>query len=86
MASANPLSVRVPMTREKGIQPTRDRHYKKRYIMSGIASIMNSDGWRITFSFGLLLIKKSCSGAPVFFMLGLGYSTLSRGHTFALLG
>uniref|UniRef100_A0A5K3G4K0 MFS transporter n=1 Tax=Mesocestoides corti TaxID=53468 RepID=A0A5K3G4K0_MESCO len=45
--------------------------------MSGVASVEDSGGRRLTFASGLWVVNGACSVVPVFFVLGLGYSSLA---------
>uniref|UniRef100_A0A5K3ER74 SURF1-like protein n=1 Tax=Mesocestoides corti TaxID=53468 RepID=A0A5K3ER74_MESCO len=55
-------------------QPEKDTT-EEQYVMSGVSSVADSDGRRLTCSSGLWSVNKACSVAPVFFILGLVYST-----------
>uniref|UniRef100_A0A5K3F579 SURF1-like protein n=1 Tax=Mesocestoides corti TaxID=53468 RepID=A0A5K3F579_MESCO len=63
--------------RKISTQPEKDTT-DVQYIMSGVASVVDSDGRRLTCGPGLWLVSKACSVVPVFFLLGLGYSTLGQ--------
>uniref|UniRef100_A0A5K3EUM5 Uncharacterized protein n=1 Tax=Mesocestoides corti TaxID=53468 RepID=A0A5K3EUM5_MESCO len=51
------------------------RPSKKRNINRGAASAVELDGRRPTYGSDLRLVKKACSVVPLYFILGLGYST-----------
>uniref|UniRef100_A0A5K3EL42 SURF1-like protein n=1 Tax=Mesocestoides corti TaxID=53468 RepID=A0A5K3EL42_MESCO len=55
-------------------QPEKDTN-EEQYIMGCVASVKDSDGRSLTCGSGLWVVSKACSVVPVFFLLGLGYST-----------
>uniref|UniRef100_A0A5K3FXL5 ADAM_CR_2 domain-containing protein n=1 Tax=Mesocestoides corti TaxID=53468 RepID=A0A5K3FXL5_MESCO len=55
-------------------QPEKDTS-EVQHMMSGMASVSDSDGWRLTCGSSSGLVSKACAVAKVFFPLGLGYST-----------
>uniref|UniRef100_A0A5K3G727 Secreted protein n=1 Tax=Mesocestoides corti TaxID=53468 RepID=A0A5K3G727_MESCO len=62
--------------RKTGSQPEKDRN-EEQAIRSCTASVMDSDGRRLTHGSGLGLDNKECSVVPVFVILGLRYSAHS---------
>uniref|UniRef100_A0A5K3G6L2 Uncharacterized protein n=1 Tax=Mesocestoides corti TaxID=53468 RepID=A0A5K3G6L2_MESCO len=68
------LSVFQWHARKISSQPEKDTT-EEQYIMSGVASVADTDGRRLTRSSGFCLVNKACSVVPVFYLFGLAKST-----------